>query len=573
MKPEEVVEYFLPSRLPNSVLELLYYLLLQEVEQDYPAIRYWKQYEWFEPETKYKEGLRLVFKNLYLLALDVDAGTLIAPIKDMAGLSKEDFITLADLRIPTRYVELEQQKAKTQLEKVEWDKHYGYNSPLPGELQRLRDATRSTYCPIESMAERCKNKSRADTFWELPQFWQNLLNFNVSFNVPSRNEHAMVVGKTGSGKTSLLQKLIYQDIQTDAAVIVMTVKGDMIPTLAQLACIPDERLVLIDPQHPIALNLFDLGDEDESAIELISNIFADADAEVTNKQSTPLHHLIKLLLQYRDSNGQRATIRTLRNLLISKTLPSEFQPYTAQLSQSGKDFFRDSFHRPEFTPSKEQLFWRMEGLLKNSFTERMFCQPESGISFHDIMEKGKVLLVLADEGPLGKEGSQFVLRLMLALVTIAAKNRKDNHERPCYVYCDEISAYLTSNVGTILKRCREKNVSLSLASQDLNDLGELESTIRTNTSTKFVGRCEEGDAKKMAGTMLLDPQTLYTQPKLHFYLKIDAFKHSIPIKVLPGGFKEKPRTIHREHPAPPLPIPTHEPEQSTPDPGTGTSME
>jgi hypothetical protein len=204
----------------------------------------------------------------------------------------------------------------------------------------------------------------------------------------------------------------------------------------------------------------------------------------------------------------------------------------------------------------------MEGLLKNSFTEQMFCQPKSDISFQDIMEQGKVFLILADEGPFGKEGSQFVLRLMLALVTIAAKNRKDNHPRPCYVYCDEIGAYITPNVATILKRCREKNVGLTLAFQELLDLGDLESTIRTNTATKFVGRCEDNDAKKLASTMLIDPQQLFTQSKLHFYLKVDDFPQSIPIKVPPGGFKEKPQMIHRKHVAPPRPIPTPGAEQS-----------
>jgi hypothetical protein len=145
------------------------------------------------------------------------------------------------------------------------------------------------------------------------------------------------MGSTGAGKTQLLSRLIYRDLQTDAAVIVMTLKGSLLPTLSRLQCVDPSRLVYLSYDRPIPINIFDIEtDESDSVIELLNHVFSDLlDAETTSKQTTLLNYCIRLLLK-----ADGATLWSLRRLLKERTLPSDYDDTLRKLSGIAQECWR-----------------------------------------------------------------------------------------------------------------------------------------------------------------------------------------------------------------------------------------
>jgi len=372
---------------------------------------------------------------------------------------------------------------------------------------------------------------------------------NNLWRTKTRFEHAHILGATGAGKTELLKYLANQDIETNAAVIVMAPKGNLVPHLAKLSAIDADRLILVEPseQHPVALNIFDLGGDANQTVSLLNFVFAST--ETTDKQATLLNYCIRLLLKV-----PNATLKTLRDLLHEHKLPSHYLPYVAQLSESGQTFFKEGFGMEGtdgYAATKKQLFWRIDSLLENPIIEKMLCAPSTLVSVSDVMAAGKVLLIDTSIRHLGNEGSSFFGRFFIALIQLATQKRDTSrHLRSVYVYIDELSHYLEGTTGhleQLLDRAREAKVGLTLAHQQLRQLSDISPKLEAsvhNTAIKLCGRVNDHDSKRMGAEMGLDPPILKNLPALDFYAS--GRDSRFLFHVVPGFLDELPQRTERE---------------------------
>lgn len=359
-----------------------------------------------------------------------------------------------------------------------------------------------------------------------------------------RFEHTHVLGAPGAGKTELLKKLISEDIETNAAIIVMAPKGNLIRSIAKLTKVDADRLILVEPdeKYPVGLNVFDLEDSGQ-AVSLLNYVFNSIlDADTTNKQTALLNYCVRLLLK------APSTILDLRDLLGADKLPVKYHPYVSQLSDSGQHFFKEQFGSITYKETKGQIKWRLDLLLENPLIEKMFSSPETMISLKDVMAGGKILLIDTSIKELGEYGSSFFGRFFIALIALAAQQRDTNRAlRAVYVYIDEASTYLTDYIESLLDRARESKVGLTLAHQHLKQLSDvspkLEASIH-NTAIKYVGRVNDHDAKKMAAEMRLNPETLHAQPPLHFTRFVRG--SNTTVRVEPGYLEHLPQRTDRE---------------------------
>ncbi|MBK7474322.1 MAG: hypothetical protein IPI73_30285 [Betaproteobacteria bacterium] len=123
------------------------------------------------------------------------------------------------------------------------------------EKRELRDAKNELGDAKKDLAK------MADYEPPMPEVFTQLLRLPVSFTVPSevRASHTHIIGTTNSGKSTLLAQLIVADCQTDAAVIVISPKGFLIPLISKLKCVDSERLLMILPERESpAINIFQL---------------------------------------------------------------------------------------------------------------------------------------------------------------------------------------------------------------------------------------------------------------------------------------------------------------------------
>ncbi|MBX3512054.1 MAG: DUF87 domain-containing protein [Xanthobacteraceae bacterium] len=352
-----------------------------------------------------------------------------------------------------------------------------------------------------------------------------LLLTEVPFWIPeqTRFKHMHILAGTGHGKTQTIQHLLSADIarvlRSEASVVVMDSQGDLIRTISNLKVFADnpDKLCLIDPhdiEHPVALNLFDMGmrrletysplDKERlrnSAKELLNFVLSSLlGSDMTSKQATLFDFTLMLMLEI-----PGATIHTFRDLMQEGAL-AKYQEYVAKLDQTAQDFFNQEFDvkRGQFENTKKEVVRRLYGILSNNTFRRMFSHAESRFDLFAEMNAGKVILIDTAKDLLKENGTEVFGRFFIALIANAAQERATlpvSARLPCFVYIDECQDYVArdANITAILEQARKQKVGLVLAHQYLSQIspGVLESLF-ANTSIKFAGGVSDRDAHALA---------------------------------------------------------------------------
>lgn len=492
--------------LPNALLALIYYSLLDVDYQNYPQ-------SWVE--NFYIKAFDRIFHNVPPI-LPYDPSEFSTTIRDLSGLTPEDVSAL-------------------------WESHF-----KPSEYDK-------------------KTHELVDRGYYLhSSYISNVLGFNVSLDIPEarRFEHTYVLGPTGTGKTQLLQQLILSDLKRPGTVIVIDSQADLINNIKALKEIPKERLVIIDPtdvEYPLALNIFDIGQDRiaryspleyerhiNGVIEQLGYVFSSIlGSELTSKQGVALNFVLRLLIHI-----PNATIHTLRDIFTPKGL-EPFTKYVAKLSQTGQQFFQHEFNNKAFDETKTQILRRLYSILENPTIERLFSHPKSRLNLKDEMDSGKVILINTSKDLLKQQGCTFFGRFFLSLITQAALERASQHPSkrcPTYVYIDEVGDYIDPTVNTILEQTRKYKIALTMAHQQLAQLPpEVRASVATNTSIKFIGSVSSEDARALADNMRTTWETLRNQKRLHFSLYVRGYLHKpCTIAVRPGRMEAQSRRTPQE---------------------------
>jgi hypothetical protein len=427
-----------------------------------------------------------------------------------------------------------------------------------------------------------KNKSPeelADMYLAGTPF-RRLLELPVPFHIPeeARFEHCHIIGGTGHGKTQLMQRMIYGDLEAARAgkrsVVVIDSQGDMINRLTRLALFsPDaegslaDRLIVVDPtdvEFPAALNLFDIkldrledyrpADRERvlnGVVELYETFFgALLGAELTQKQGVIFMYLARLMLTI-----PGATIHTLMELMEDG---KPFKPYMAKLEGSAGYFFDTEFFHPSFAATKKQILRRLWGVLSTPAFERMFAQTANKLDLFQAMQDGKIILINTAKDLLKREGSQLFGQFFIAMLAQAALERStvDPEDRtPTMVYVDEAQEYFGDDVETILNQARKYRVGLTLAHQTLDQLSpRLRAVLHANTTTKCVGGVSSRDARAMGDELRTTSDFIESMKRKDGTTQFAVWiKHETPHAIrltVPLGFLERqPILLEEEYQA------------------------
>ena len=321
----------------------------------------------------------------------------------------------------------------------------------------------------------------------------------------------------GRGKTVLLQALVLQDLSTQASVIMMDSKGDLIEPFRHFRSIKNS-LVTIEPslEHPLALNPFDLGRKDHTAVGLLEYIFSallPTGSQLTALQSTLFRCAIRATLCY-----PSPTIETFREI-IQNGVPEEIT-----LPFELRTFFRNEFPDSKtYGETRKQIQWRLRLLMENPIVSAMFSAPKTKLNLPLEMANGKIIIIDASRDKLGKDGSRFFQRLIIALVLQAAQQRaslQPYQKRPCFFYIDECASCIAEdeNIAEILDTCRSQRIALILAHQRLQQITS--PNVRDalqNCAIRFAN--SDDDATALAPKLRTTPEAL-RQPVGHFAVYI-----------------------------------------------------
>lgn len=252
-----------------------------------------------------------------------------------------------------------------------------------------------------------------------------------------RFQHCHIVGGSGAGKTQLLQSLILHDLQSDdpPALVIVDSQGDLIEKISHLECVKD-RLLLITPKdidHPPALNIFDidrgrLGTYDAltkeqvtaGAIETFDYLFTGLlGADLTAKQGVFFRYVARLMLSLPETMGRNATILDMIRLM------DDIEPYRdaiQALPEMQRQFFIRDFAANTFEQTKEQIRYRLQGIIENPTIAKLFTSERTKIDIFTELNNGSVILVDTAKDFLKGASSHFG-RIFIALTLQAMLER------------------------------------------------------------------------------------------------------------------------------------------------------
>jgi hypothetical protein len=337
----------------------------------------------------------------------------------------------------------------------------------------------------------------------------------VSLPLPQRLRHVHVVGATGTGKSTLLLSMIMQDIEAGRGVALLDPHGDLVDGI--LGRLPENRLqdvVLFDPgdaEYPIAFNILAAHSELERTLlssDLVG-IFRRLATSWGDQMNSVFANAILAILE--SSTG--GTLLDLRRFLVDAAfrkafLPSVSDPEIVYYWQHEYPLLRGTPQAPILT--------RLDAFLRPKLIRNMVGQQENRLDFARIMNEGKIVLARLSHGAIGEENSYLLGALLVAKlhqVALARQDQEASTRRPFFLYADEFQHFVTPSLARLLSGVRKYGLGLTLAHQDLAQLGgrsdELASAVLANAGTRIVFRVGQSDAKFLAeGFATFDPSDL-----------------------------------------------------------------
>lgn len=337
----------------------------------------------------------------------------------------------------------------------------------------------------------------------------------VVFADKHRCEHAVILGKTGSGKTYLLESLALQLARRREGFALIDFHGDVsLSLIGRLATLPDvgNRLVILDPSHPTrspGLNVLDAGESDAERFRKVSELSSilrqrwGVDSFGARTEELLRNSLYVLAASH-------LTLADLPRLLTDTTLRLRL---TDTLDHADiKSYFRDRYEplsEAMKAAFREPLLNRVTGFLTEPAARHLLGQQNSTIDIAEIMRRGQWLIVRLPKGRL-REHAHTLGNLIFAQLQFAALARDRGDRRTFTLLCDEAQNLAENDLGTLLTEGRKFGISVISANQFWEQLPrELRGALLTANS-HICFRLSSADAGVLAAELSLERRTRLT---------------------------------------------------------------
>ena len=333
----------------------------------------------------------------------------------------------------------------------------------------------------------------------------NTRSFGVSRE--NRRQHTHIVGRSGLGKTTLLEHLIVQDIEAGEGVAFLDPHGDSADKL--LNSIPPERIKDViyfnplDAAMPIGFNL--LKQDNSLDQHLVASTIVSAFKHLWHDSWGPrLEYILSNTIQTLLDVGQgQASFLSVQKLLVDDN-------YRHRIVRRTQDPVLRAFWLREFdqyrlnlrTEAIAPIQNKVGRLLSSSLMRNILCQPRSTINFSSIMTGRKIFIANLSKGLLGEDKSHLLGSLLVVAFYLAAMQRAEMPEgdrQDFYCYIDEFHNFGGDTFASILSEARKYRLALTLAHQYLDQLQTpLQSAIFGNVGTLMSFGVGPEDAARMS---------------------------------------------------------------------------
>lgn len=335
----------------------------------------------------------------------------------------------------------------------------------------------------------------------------NFHNQNAKFGIfrKDRRRHLYVVGKSGSGKSKLLELLMIADLKAGKGLGVLDPHGDLVDNI--LRYIPPERkndVIIFDPtdtEFPIAFNPLEQVAPEYRVrvtlgfIEIFKKLFATnwsprlehvlryTTLALLDSPNTTILSILKMLT---DKNYRQKVVAKIQDSVVKNFWVNEFAGWS------------EKFDNEAITP----LLNKVGQFVSTNLIRNIIGQPQNKINIRQVMDEGKILLMKVPKGILGEENAQLLGSLIITKIYQAAMSRADTYEEnriDWYFYVDEFQNFATDTFDEILSEARKYKLNLTLAHQFMGQLSDkIRKTVFGNVGSMVSFRVGAEDATVLA---------------------------------------------------------------------------
>ena len=325
----------------------------------------------------------------------------------------------------------------------------------------------------------------------------------VVLGLEDRRRHLYVVGKTGMGKTKLIQNMIVADMLAGRGICLVDPHGDLAESITAL--VPKHRtndVILFDAgsrEHVLSFN--PLACTDKSRIDQVTSGVVSAMKKLYDSWGPRLEDTLR--------NAVFATVERGGNLLSVMRLLGE-TAYREQVVPLIRDPIVRSFWLHEFaswsdnyrTEAVAAIQNKLRPFLTSTNIRAIVSQPGRSLDLRHVMDKGRVLIVNLSKGRLGEDNSTLLGALLVTSIQQAAMTRADVPEferRDFSLYVDEFQNFTTGSFASVLSEARKYRLSLVVAHQYLTQLDEsTANAVFGNVGSIVAFQVGNNDAQRLA---------------------------------------------------------------------------
>ncbi len=320
-----------------------------------------------------------------------------------------------------------------------------------------------------------------------------------------RTRHIYVIGKTGMGKSTLLENMAVQDIKNGEGMAFIDPHGKTAELL--LEYIPEHRIKDVvyfapfDVEHPLSFNVLESVDPDKrhlvvaGLMSTFKKIWQDA---WSARMEYILTNTLLALLEYPD-----ATLLGVNRMLSDKD-------YRKKVVDNITDVSVKSFWVEEFAKYTERMAAEAVPAIQNKIGQftanplirNMIGQAKSSFDIRSMMDQKKIMIVNLSKGKIGESNANLLGGMLITKIYLGAMSRADVPDRVLktlpnfYLFVDEFQNFANESFADILSEARKYKLNLTIAHQYIEQMEEeVRSAVFGNVGTMIVFRVGAFDAE------------------------------------------------------------------------------
>lgn len=322
-----------------------------------------------------------------------------------------------------------------------------------------------------------------------------------------RQRHMYVIGKTGMGKSTLLENMAIQDIQNGEGMAFIDPHGSAVESL--LSYVPEHRIKDVvyfapfDLDQPMAFNVMeDVGYDKRHLV--VSGLMATFKKIWVDAWSARMEYILTntllALLEYPDATllgvNRMYTDKAYRNKVVENIKDPVVKDFwTKEFAAFGDKYTQEA------TPAIQN---KIGQFTSNPLIRNIIGQPKSSFDIRELMDNKKILLINLSKGLVGDTNMKLLGSMLTTRIFLGAMSRAEldpvalSKSQDFYFYVDEFQNFANDTFAEILSEARKYHLNLIIAHQYVEQMDEqVRAAVFGNVGTTVSFRVGPFDAETL----------------------------------------------------------------------------